>query len=522
MGFGAIGPSAVARRATEARDFLKRLAAIPAEILSPQDRLSARLLRYQIDNTIGGEELQTYLLRVSQMNGMHAQIFNTLENMPTRNERDYRNIIARLRAIPAFVDQNIALMNIAISRGMVQPKLVTTLIIGQLATQVSQDAPHTSLLAGFQRFSAAMPATMQQELRAEANEAYESQFRPAWRKLHAYMRDVYLPKAREETSIAAIPNGKQAYAYMVRSMTTTTRTPEEIHKLGESEVKRIEGEMAAIMREAGFSGSLSEFEEKLKADPAQHFADKEDMLAYCRNIAKIVEPELPRLFKNVPGLLYGIRAIPADREAATASNASPGAPDGSRPAWFNLNAYRPEVQLKYNKQALVLHEAVPGHIFQGTIRQHTQGLPEFRKIYGNSAYNEGWGLYAESLGSDLGVYKDPYSRFGRLESERFRAVRLVVDTGLHAYGWTRASAVDYFQTHAPAASLAEIDRYIAWPGQALAYKSGELKITELRHKAEKALGSRFDIRDFHDVVLRNGALPLELLEEQVDHYIGSR
>ena len=442
--------AAVARRAAESRAFLKRLSSIPTQGLSPQDLLSARLLRYQIENTIGGEDLQTYLLRVSQMNGMHSQVFNTLENMPARNERDYRNIIARMKAIPAFVDQNIALMNSAIARGLVQPRLVVNLMIGQLESQFAQDKAHSSLLAAFQRFPASMPAAMQQQLRAEATQAYDERFLPAWRRLHAYMRDTYLPKAREETSIAAIPNGKQAYAYMVRSMTTTSRTPEQIHKLGEMEVKRIEAEMTTIMRDTGFSGSLSEFEDKLKADPAQHFAGKEDMLAYCRNIAKIVEPELPRLFKNVPGLLYGIRAIPADREAATASNATPGAPDGSRPAWFNLNAYRPENQLKYNKQALVLHEAVPGHVFQGTIRQHTQGLPDFRKIYGNYAYNEGWGLYAESLGPDLGVYKDPYSRFGRLESERFRAVRLVVDTGLHAYGWTRASAVDYFQTHAPA------------------------------------------------------------------------
>jgi uncharacterized protein (DUF885 family) len=310
---------------------------------------------------------------------------------------------------------------------------------------------------------------------------------------------------------------------MVRSMTTTSMTPEQIHKLGEQEVGRIETEMRTVMREAGFAGPIAEFERKLDASPEQHFHSKDEMLAYCRNVAKIVEPELPRLFKNLPRLIYGIRAIPEDREASEASNAQAGAPDGSRPGWFNLDAYQPEKQVRYTKEALVLHEAVPGHILQGAVQQQIEGLPQFRKarmpLFSSSAYGEGWGLYAESLGPELGVYREPANRFGRLASERFRAVRFVVDTGLHAMGWSRQKALDYFQTHAPASSTAEIDRYIGWPGQALSYKMGELKITELRRSAEKQLGSRFDVRDFHDVILRNGALPLEMLAEQVAAYI---
>jgi prolyl oligopeptidase len=240
------------------------------------------------------------------------------------------------------------------------------------------------------------------------------------------------------------------------------------------------------------------------------------MLAYCRNVAKMVEPQLPNQFKHIPELLYGIRPIPEDREQATATNAQAPSPDYSAPGWMNLNAYQPEKQVKYNKEALVLHEAVPGHVFQITLAQALSGLPDFRKFYSNSAYVEGWGLYAESLGQQLGVYTDPASRFGQLASERFRAVRLVVDTGLHAMGWSRPQVIDYFKTHAPDQSLAEVDRYIAWPGQALSYKMGQLKIRQLRAEAEQKLGARFDIREFHDIVLRNGVLPLELLQSQVE------
>jgi prolyl oligopeptidase len=233
----------------------------------------------------------------------------------------------------------------------------------------------------------------------------------------------------------------------------------------------------------------------------------------------VIEPELPRLFKRIPRLIYGIRAIPSETEASTASNAQPPTPDGSRPGWFNLNTYEPEKQVRYDKEALVLHEAVPGHVFQLSLALELPELPEFRKSAPLSAYTEGWALYVEVLGAELGVYKDPTSRFGQLDSERFRAVRLVVDTGMHALGWSRAQAVDFFQTHAPAESVAEIDRYISWPAQALSYKMGQLKIVELRRRAETELGAKFDVREFHDAVLRNGALPMEMLEETVNAYI---
>jgi uncharacterized protein (DUF885 family) len=266
---------------------------------------------------------------------------------------------------------------------------------------------------------------------------------------------------------------------------------------------------------------VAEFQQKMKNDPQQHFQSREEMLVFCRNIAKIIEPELPNQFRHIPALLYGVRAIPADREASEATNAQAPSPDLSTSGWFNLNTYEPEKQVKYDKESLVLHEAVPGHVFQISLAHALRDLPDIRKFYMNSAYTEGWALYAESLGSQLGVYKDPYSRYGKLASERFRAVRLVVDTGIHELGWTRQQAIDYFAAHAPEESVLEIDRYISMPAQALSYKMGPLRIRQLRTEAEQKLGAKFDVRDFHDMVLRNGTLPLDMLQEEVEREIAA-
>jgi uncharacterized protein (DUF885 family) len=419
------------------------------------------------------------------------------------------------------VDQNIALLEDAAARGITQPRIVIERSAEQMAAQAAAGAGATPLLAAFRRIPSQIPAADQARLRAQATEVYERQFVPAWRKLHAFLTGPYARRARPRDSLASMPGGKPAYAVLVRRLTTTSLTPAQIHKLGEDEVRRLEGEMQAVARETGFNGSLEEFQRRLLADPGQHFHSRDQMLAWCRNIAKIIEPELPGQFLHIPMLLYGVRAIPPDREAATATNAQPPPPDYSAPGWFNLNTYRPEEQVKYTKEALVLHEAVPGHIFQLTLAQALPDLPAVRRFYSNSAYVEGWALYAESLGGQLGLYRDPYTRFGQLASEQFRAVRLVVDTGIHELGWTRDEAIAYFRAHAPDASLAEVDRYISWPAQALAYKLGQLRIRQLRDEAERRLGPKFDVRQFHDAVLRHGTLPLDLLEEQVRAYIAA-
>jgi len=500
---------------------LEQLEKFPLDQLPEQDRLSVKLLRYDLRAQLDALDIDTYLLRVGQMFGFHNRVYLTIDRMPVHTVRDCENIIARIHGVPGNVDQNIGIMNEAIERGWMQPKIVADMVIEQLTAQVAQDASKTPLLAFLQKMPANIPEGERARLRKEGSDAFANDFVPAWRKLLAYMQTTYLPKARPGIGIGSLPGGKEAYAILIRRLTTTQATPEEIHSLGLAEVKRIEEEMLAIARQTGFSGSVSELEVKLAEMPEQRFHSKEEMLAYCRNAAKIVEPELPNQFKHIPMLLYGIRAIPEDREQATASNAEAPMPDGSAPGWFNLRAYQAEKQVKYDKESLVLHEAVPGHIFQGSLARSRKELPEFRKFYGNSAYAEGWALYAESLGSQLGLYRDPYSRFGQLASERFRAARLVIDTGIHSMGWTREQAQEYLRAHAPTQAQSEVDRYISWPAQALSYKMGQLKIVELRRKAEQRLGAKFDVRDFHDAVLRDGSLPLELLEEEVGKYIAT-
>lgn len=507
------------QRRTHLREQLEKLRTFPQSSLSPADRLSARLMEYDLTLRLDAFDLEDELFAVMQQNGLHNRVYTVFDRMPARTARDYQNQLARLRAIPAYIDQNIAMLDEAVAHGVVQPKIVVDLVLQQLDGQISQNRNSTRLLAGFRGFPAAIPQPEQMKLRAEAFDVYDHQFLPAWRKYRDYLAGKYARSVRATVGVSSIPNGRAAYATLARFYTTTSTPPEQIHQLGLDEVRRIESEMQSLIRQAGFSGSISDYERHLETSPGQHFHSKDEMLAYCRNVAKIVEPELPNQFRHIPQLLYGIRIIPVEREAATATNAQAPSPDFSTPGWMNLNTYQPEKQVKYDKQALVLHEAVPGHIFQLTLARALTGLPDFRRFYSNSAYVEGWGLYAESLGSQLGVYRDPADHFGQLASERFRAVRLVVDTGLHSMGWTREQAVDYFKAHAPSESLAEVDRYIAWPGQALSYKMGQLQIRQLRTEAEQKLGARFDIREFHDHVLQNGVLPLELLQQQVETWL---
>ncbi len=500
-------------------DRLKTAAAFPTAGLSPEDRLTLEIIQYDFRLRVDSWDLETYLLSVGQLFGFHNRVYLLIDRMPAHTVHDYQNILARLHAIPTYVDQNIGVLNEAIASKIMQPRLVADLVTQQISTQMKQDADHSALLAAFRKIPSNIPPAEQQRLRTEATDDYNQQFLPAWHKLHDYMATTYTQHVRPTDSLSSIPNGRRDYAILIRRLTTTNMTAEQIHTLGEREVKRIEAEMQGILNEANFKGSIADFQKYLDSTADQHFRSKEEMLAYCRNIAKIIEPELPNQFHHLPMLLYGVRPIPPDREAATATNAQPPSPDFTTPGWFNLNTYKPEKQVKYDKESLVLHEAVPGHIFQITLAESQRGLPDIRKFYGNSAYIEGWALYSESLGSQLGLYKDPYSRFGQLASERFRAVRLVVDTGIHQFGWTREQAVDYFNAHAPEESLAEIDRYISWPAQALSYKMGQLRISSLRETAEQRLGPKFDVRAFNDAVIRDGTLPLDLLSTQINAFV---
>ena len=488
--------------------------------LTPSMRLSAYILESDIRDQIDSEPYLSGVSLVSQMFGPHIEVFETIDQMPAATLQDYENIVARLRALPPYIEQTIGQIQENVDAGLTQPAVVVDLVLDQLAAQ-RRPAPFDSrLLAAFRHFPDVIPATTQRRLRAQAADAYTQQFVPAWTRFETYLRDRYRPRARTQAGLTGWKDGSTGYARLIKHYTTTSRSPEEIHQLGLREVDRIEREMLAIAKDYGFTGSLSAFEQELANRPGMKFESQAEMLAYANDVLDAVQPTLGKLFLHQPRARIGIRPIPPELEASQASNYAEGTADGSRQAWFNMNTYRPHDQVKYTVEALVLHETVPGHHLQVGLARELDGVPQFQRAFTASAFAEGWGLYAEGLGTSLGVvYRDAPTRFGLLARERFRAVRLVVDTGLHALGWSRDRAREYFAAHAPSQSLAEVDRYIAMPAQALGYKLGQLKILELRERTQKALGPRFDLREFHDVVLRNGTIPLDLLEDQVDAYI---
>jgi len=509
------------RARKDREEYLQKAIYLEPGNLNPADRLSARLMISELQTQLEAEPYSNLVSRTSQSDGAHNDVFGAIDQMPSRTVKDYENIITRLRKLPVYIDQTIDLMREQLAAGLAQPVIVVDLMLDQIVTQSRASAEESPLLIAFKRFPADISASDQARLRTAARAAYEREFVSSWKKLEAFLRETYRPQARKEVGLGSLKDGRAAYAALIHSYTTTRLEPAKIHQLGLDEVARIEKEMEKLAREARFNGSVAEYERQLGSQPGMRFTNQEEMLQYARDVLARVQPGLPRLFKRTPKMTVGVRPIPPDREASSASNYSVGTPDGSRPAWFNMNTYRPQDQFKYTTDALVLHESVPGHHLQVGLARELPGLPEFRRAYGAAAFSEGWALYAESLGQEIGAYRDSSSRFGQLASEQFRAVRLVVDTGIHAMGWSRDRAREYFALHAPAQSLAEVDRYIARPGQALAYKLGQLKILELRRKAQQALGSKFDIREFHDAVLRNGTLPLDLLEEEINTYVAA-
>jgi uncharacterized protein (DUF885 family) len=503
------------------REFLQKAMWVSPGNLNSADVLTALLMEYELQTALEAEPYLDLVQRVSQADGAHNQVFTVIDAMPARTVKDYENIVARLRALPVYVDQTIVLIREQLAAGLAQPANVVDLMLDQVVAQSTPAAADSPLLAAFRRFPAEIAAADQMRLATQARAAYEQQFVPSWKRLEAFLRDQYRKQTRPQIGVGSLPKGAAVYAILIHAYTTTRMPAGEIHQLGLQEVARIEKEMQRLAREAGFSGPVTDYERQIGAQPGMRFASQEEMLQYARDVLARVQPALPRLFKRVPRMTVGVRPIPADREASTASNYTAGTVDGTRPAWFNMNTYRPQEQFKYDVDSLVLHESVPGHHLQRGLGLELSGIPDFRRVFAAPAFSEGWALYAESLGQELGAYRDTTTKFGQLASEQFRAVRLVVDTGIHAMGWSRDRAREYFALHVPGQSIAEVDRYIARPGQALAYKIGELKIKELRRKAEQAFGARFDIRDFHDAVLRNSTLPLELLEGQVNAYIAT-
>jgi uncharacterized protein (DUF885 family) len=512
-------PEGIARERKAMEGYRTALAAIRRDQLSPADQLNYAIFGRFVDVQLEQEQFRSYFMLTNQMQGLHLQISNTLERAPKLTVKDYQDVIARLKAIPTLLDQTKAILNEGLAKGVTPPKIVLRYIPEQIAGEAPDDPTKSPLMEGFEKMPASIPPGERDRLKSESARVYRDAVAPAFRSYGKFLETSYIPKARDTIALTEMPNGKEWYAMQVRLMTTTSMTPQHIHDIGLSEVKRIRAELEKIQKEVGFTGSFAEFQNYLSHDPKFLYKTPEDLLAGYRAIAKRADPEMVKLFGKLPRMPYGVVAIPDYAAPASAAHYASPAKDGSRAGFFYAKTYKPEEIPTWTMDSLVMHEAVPGHHLQLALAQENPNIPDFRSLWILSAYSEGWGLYAESLGDEIGFYKTPYARFGKLNSEIFRACRLVIDTGIHSLGWTRQQAIDYFIANTGLARVSEVDRYIAWPGQALSYKIGELKIKELRAKAEKQLGSQFNIREFHDVILGNGALPLDLLEEQVDAYL---
>jgi uncharacterized protein (DUF885 family) len=427
--------------------------------------------------------------------------------------------------MPVLIGQYRQILAEGVRRRITQPRMVAARIPPRIGDLITDDPTGSPFFAPFKKMPDTIDAATQQQLRAAAAAAIRDRVNPAWREIKSYIEDEYLPAAREDVGLWSIAGGDAAYAFLVRKFTTVDDlTPEKVHEIGLSEVARIRARMEGVKERIGFDGTLREFLDYLRTDPKFFYDEGEELLKGTETLAKgQIDPLLPKLFRRLPRTGYGLRAIPA--AAAPLQPAGyymPPAEDGSRGGFYYVNTYAPKSRPKWAMTALSLHEAVPGHHFQIALAMEMQNQPNFRRHLGFGAYTEGWALYAEHLGYELGLYADPYNEMGALTFEMWRAIRLVVDTGIHHKRWTRQQAIDYFLENGSQTRLdveTEVDRYITWPGQALGYKIGEIRIKALRARAERELGARFDLKEFHDVLLRQGALPLDLLETIVGEWI---
>ena len=516
---------AVRKNEEHTKDALQRFGKIDRSKLSPADQLNYDLFKKDLEEDIAGFKFRRYLLPINQRGGIQTAD-ELAERLRFQTLKDYEDWIARLRALPSLMEQNIALMREGAKARIMWPKIVLERVPNQIDKQVVENPEESPFFKPLKKFPNEVLPAEQERLRQAAREAIKDGVVPSFRKLKDYFVAEYLPAAFPEVGVWQMPQGAELYTYLARRFTTTDLTPQQIHEKGLSEVARIRREMETIMKKVGFQGPLAEFFTKLRTDPAFYYKTPEELLEAYRAMAKEIDPHLVKVFKTMPRMPYGVIPIP-DKIAPDTTTAyySQPAADGSRAGNYYVNLYKPETRPKWEMMALSLHEAVPGHHLQIALAQELGEIPKFRRFGGYTAFSEGWGLYAESLGEDMGLYDDPYAKFGQLTYEMWRAVRLVVDTGMHFMKWDRQRAINFFLENAAKSEndiVNEIDRYISMPAQALAYKIGELKIKELRERARREIGASFDVREFHDAVLLSGAVPLDVLERNVNAWIATK
>ncbi|MBP6514182.1 MAG: DUF885 domain-containing protein [Steroidobacteraceae bacterium] len=511
------------------RRYLARARAIDPAPLAGQDRLTWDIFVRERERAIAAAAFPRRLLGFSQMGGAYeslALLGSGAGPQPFETVADYERWLERARQFPAWVDSVKDAMREGAAHGVTQPRVVMQKTLPQIAALAEPDLAKNIFMQPVRSFPDGIAAEDRKRLTAGFETLVRDMLVPSLSGLHDFVRDEYLPRARSTVGWSALPDGKAWYAFMVEEMTTTRLSPDEIHALGLAEVARIRGEMEAVMREVGFKGDLTAFFKHVQEDPKFYYQRPEDLLAGYRELKARIDARLPTMFADFPKADYEVRAVEPFR-AASAAGASYQGPsqDGKRPGIFYVNTFNLKAQPKFGMETLSLHEASPGHHFQVSIQQELTDLPRVRRFNFYVAYVEGWALYAESIGRELGMFTDPMQYYGRLSDEMLRAIRLVTDTGLHAKGWTREQAIQYFKDNSSMAEsdvVAEVERYIVWPGQALGYKVGQLRISAMRRKAEQALGPRFDVKAFHSQVLRDGALPMDVLEAKIDRWIDSQ
>ena len=516
-----------ARAASQAadREALQRLDDIDRDALPEEEQLNYDLFRTQLESRIEGHAYDHHLITLNQRGGIQSAD-NTADRIPLDNVSDYEDWIARLEGFGEYMDQTIDLMYRGLEQDWTLPRIIAERIPAQIDAQLVDTPRDSPFYTPFREMPERIPESEREELAERGKRAVEEIVLPAYQRFYGFFTEDYIPGARESLAAYDFPDGEDYYAWEAENHTTTDMTPAEIHQTGLDEVARIRGEMKEILDELDYDKDLQEFFEYLRTDEQFFFEDPEDLLQYYRAESKRVDPKLPEFFKTMPRMPYGVRPIPDEiaPDTTTAYYSRPSG-DGRRAGYYYVNLYRPETRPKWEIPALTVHEAVPGHHFQIALAQELEDVPQFRRHYSPTAYTEGWALYTEYLAEEMGVYRDEYEKFGQLTYEMWRAVRLVLDTGIHAKDWTRDEAIEFFEENAPRAShdiRNEVDRYIAWPGQALAYKIGELRIRAMRERAEDELGDDFDIREFHDAVLLEGAVPLEVLDQRIDDWIEKR
>ena len=502
---------------------LKKLVQFKRSQLAPEDQLNYDLYKQDLKNSIESYPFKNYLIPITQLGGIHISLPNIIELMPFNTQNDFNNYIQRLHKIPTAIEQTMVVMKRGIVEKIMPPKVTIESVNEQIQRQTEINIEDSPFYQPFKNIELDIQESKKDSLKTLGEQIIKNQIIPAYRKLNQFFTEEYYPNARDDFAISSIPNGDNYYQYLIKYHTTTSKTDEEIHQIGLEEVKRIRIEMDKIITKLNFEGSFAEFLEFLRTSPQFYYEEAEDLINGYRAICKRVDPELSKFFGKLPRTPYGVKPIPEYQAVSspTAYYYGPSA-DGERPGYFWANTYNLKMRPKYELAVLAIHEAVPGHHLQIALANELENVPKFRKHSGHTAFVEGWGLYSESLGDEMGIYDDPYSKFGQLTYEMWRACRLVVDTGIHAFDWDRQRAIDFMAENTAKTIFDiqnEIDRYISWPGQALAYKIGELKIQEIRKNAETILGDNFDIRDFHDKILESGSLPLDILENKMATYI---